>query len=1046
MILSKSNIKSLNLDLMIDEYIQQKKLSELLIIVPTNRKIRYLKRELISLSPGQSATGLNLYTIGTFTTKLFESNNFGAANVLSDASAAVLLNKSFKETELKYFSNYKGEIPRGTLDRIKNVISEYKRNGISPEDLISESENLTGSEKLKALDIAGIYKNYLHNCYLLKAFEIGDIYSELNKLSDENFNGHFNVVFNDVKRIIINGFDEFTLPEIEIINKTSKINGIELFVVFDYYRFNPSLFAHLDSCYNKFIERGFNEVVDTSLVYFNDYRKKIRERLFLLNKNEPPINSQIKISQIIASTPDEEITLIAKEIKRLIIEDKVQPDSICVSFNLISDHSVIIRDVFDEYGIPFNLTDRFSLSESQPIVALINLLEVLQNNFYYKNIFRALTGRWIKIDGVDLSNLLRVSSNLKIVSGYKNWIDAIDNALEEAQPHNIDEDNRFLPVELYQKAKEDIEKIKEHLAPFSDRISIKEFYENLRNMVFKLELPQKIINDYPFYIEKNTKALTVFLDTIEKIFDLLSKENGKEKKYSLDYFLTQIKTALQFTRYNIKERHRQGVLVTSVNEIRGLSFDYVFIGGLTDGEFPTRYQPEIFFSGSYRKDDYKHTLEERYHFYQTLCSAEKKVYLSFSQRDEKKDFTASSFIKDINRIFITEKLISKDYTTLIQSKAELLKIFPENKSEYFDNELVRFGVETHKINSDLIIDNLRQKNPFADSPYTGNIFNDISDKAKEKLRIHKEKQYSASQLEEYAKCPFQYFLKRVLQIETVEEPKEELEAFELGSIVHSILHQFYVTINEKNISLFNCDEQTFSLAEDIIFDIAENKIEKLKLFFNLIFMERERILGIEGNKKNSILYRFLEEERKNEEGFIPEFFEVEFGKFNNTSEVYNEVKVKDVLVRGKIDRIDIDMKNNLYKIIDYKLGGKSPSKDDIRNGISLQLPLYVYASKKIIEAELNKTFRPAKAIIYSLKLKRKEFGEILIHISEDKKPDETELIKSYEKMIEICNEVIPVYVNNISSGKFNLSMLKDRDEKVCGYCDFKSICRIQEIK
>ena len=47
MILSKSKIQSINLDQLINNHIQQNRLDELLIIVPTNRKIRYLKRELI---------------------------------------------------------------------------------------------------------------------------------------------------------------------------------------------------------------------------------------------------------------------------------------------------------------------------------------------------------------------------------------------------------------------------------------------------------------------------------------------------------------------------------------------------------------------------------------------------------------------------------------------------------------------------------------------------------------------------------------------------------------------------------------------------------------------------------------------------------------------------------------------------------------------------------------------------------------------------------------------------------------------------------------
>jgi len=1047
MILSKNKIQKLDPDNLLTDFIREENLGELLIIVPTNRKIRYLKREIVSQSPKKSASKLNLHTFETFTAQIFQNNNFASGGLLSEASSAVLLNKSFKETELKYFSNYKDEIPRGTLDRIKNVITEYKLNGITPDKIISESSRLEGSEKLKAIDIANVYKNYLSACKDLKVYEVGDIYSEVLAYDKKEFDSKFKSTFGEITTILINGFDEFTQPEIEIINLTANIPEINLFILFDYYRYNPALFSHLDQCYEKFKAKGFVEVEDTSHVQFNDYQKRIREKLFLLSENDEPKSSRVETIKMTAQSPEEEIVLIAKEIKTLITKNKVDVASITVVFNLISNHSAIIRDVFNQYGIPFNLTDRFSLSESQPIIALINFLEILENNFYYKNIFRALTGRWIKINGLDLSNLLRVSSNLKIVSGYKNWIESIDRTIEEIQFNNSDEDNRFLPLEFYTKAKIDIESIFKMLTPFKEKKKILDFRDELRKLVFELDLPKRIINDHPDYIEKNVKAVTVFLETIDELFELLSKDNGVDKRFPLSFFLSQIKTALQFTRYNIKERHSSGVLVTSVNEIRGLSFDYVFIGGLVDGEFPARYQPEIFFSGSYRKDEYRHILEDRYHFYQTLCCVKKGLYLTQSVKDEKKEFTPSTFVNDFVRLFKIKEKSFRDYSHFIYSKTELLKYISSLDIENDKDELSKLGIDTAKLKLGLEIDKLRQEDPFSESAYTGFISEDLSDEASEKLAEQREKQYSASQLEEYAKCPFQYFLKRILQLEMIEEPTEELESLELGSIVHSILYEFYKTIKENNLILTGCDNEIFNQAEKLIFSIAKKKIEKLHLNSSFVFYEKEKILGIAGNKKNSILYKFLEEERKNTEGYLPEYFELEFGQFKKSAgDEVKELFISDVKVRGKIDRIDVKAESNRFKILDYKLGGKKPAVKELQTGISLQLPLYLYASKKLIEAELNKNFDAAAAIIYSLKLNKNEFGKKIIHtLSSRKNIDEDDLIKSNEELINICNKFIPAYVDKIANGKFNLSQLEDRENKVCRFCDFKSICRIQDV-
>ncbi len=288
MIFSKNKINKLDADSLINDFIKDEKLGELLIIVPTNRKIRYLKREIVSKSPNKSASKLNLHTFATFAEQIFQKNNFDSVGLLSDASSAVLLNKAFKETKLKYFSNYRDEIPRGTLERIKNVITEYKLNGISSDQLLNESKKLEGSEKLKAIDIANVYHNFQMACNGLKVYEVGDIYSEVLSYDLKSFESKFRISFAAINTIIINGFDEFTQPEIEIINQTAELSGINLFILFDYYNYNPALFSHLDKCYYKFTEKGFCEVEDNSLVQLNKYQKRIRGKLFLLNENDFP--------------------------------------------------------------------------------------------------------------------------------------------------------------------------------------------------------------------------------------------------------------------------------------------------------------------------------------------------------------------------------------------------------------------------------------------------------------------------------------------------------------------------------------------------------------------------------------------------------------------------------------------------------------------------------------------------------------------------------------------------------------------------------------
>ena len=187
MILSRTKRKSFDVDLEIDQRIKDHSLGSLLLIVPTNRRIRALTRELVSRSPGKASGKLNLETIGSVSAKLLFNSDSVKSAMITEAAAAVILQQSFSETKLKYFSNYDGDIPKGTLERIRNVIGEYKRHGISADKIRQEAQSLSGSEKIKALDIANVYEKYQQKLNASSRRETGDVYKELLTLGDEAF-------------------------------------------------------------------------------------------------------------------------------------------------------------------------------------------------------------------------------------------------------------------------------------------------------------------------------------------------------------------------------------------------------------------------------------------------------------------------------------------------------------------------------------------------------------------------------------------------------------------------------------------------------------------------------------------------------------------------------------------------------------------------------------------------------------------------------------------------------------------------------------------
>ncbi|MCP5064367.1 MAG: hypothetical protein GY936_18150 [Ignavibacteriae bacterium] len=1047
MILTKEKIESLNIVELVDDKIKNDTVHSLLIIVPTNRKLRQLKKIIISSFDNKPVTKINIETLTTLTTKI---NNFHKPFIpLSEATSSVLIKQSVDELELKYFATYSLGVPFGTLDKIKNVISEYKRHGISASKLLEESNKLEGSEKSKAEDIASVYELYNKKCNNLSAEELGDIYSDVLQLNSNDFTESFNNYFPTVETIILNEFDEFTSPEVKIINKLSELPEKKVFLSFDYYNYNPSLFSHLDESYTKLEDYGFNRIVDSAPTETSEFKNLVRSNLFQPKQNiKQNDNYKNKVYKIELQNRIDEIEFIAKKIKELVLLDNVNPENICVAFNIVGNYSNNIRDIFNKYSIPLNLTDRIQLKTSPPVVAAISLLELIEHDFYYNDIARVLTNGFINIKNVDLSNLLTVASELKIISSKSDWEILINDALallsynKELTKYERDKEKQKLF-----KAKNDIIYLDKLLSPLHKKNTIDEFLKNFKKLLLELKLPCKLLDNSFGKEEEYIKSVTVLMQTLTEVLTFIKLEEG-DQKYSVNYFIEQIKTIANWARFNVKEKTDQGVLVTSVNEIRGLKFDYLFLGGLCDGDFPTKYQPEIFFSGSFQKKELVHQTEERYHFYQVLSSWNKRLYLTIPKHDADAELVTSTFVKDLEKIVSLTHLENFTHNQ-IYSKEELLIEFGKNvRNEKLQKETQNINLELEKLLKTNRIGVKRSSEPFKNNIYSGFIQNDnTNENINNYLEAFLNKEFSSSQLETFAKCPFKYLSEKILKLKPIAEPTEDAEPIELGNVLHSILYEFYTKIRNDKIEINKVGTEEFAKLQKLLFEIAEAKIEKLNLHSPLAFFEKEKILGIDGVKENSILNKFLLEEQKQDSDFTPFYFEYPFGTFTRDEDDAPKIpplQIGKLKLRGKIDRIDVDVENNRFNIVDYKLKGKKPTLSELQKGISLQLMVYLMAGKHIIKDVDEKDYEGLKMFIYSLSYNEKNFGNKPVNLTRKKLTEES-IIELNGEQIETTKQHLEKYYDKIGKGEFHLSEFEDRENLVCRFCDFKSLCRVQEV-
>ncbi len=199
---------------------------------------------------------------------------------------------------------------------------------------------------------------------------------------------------------------------------------------------------------------------------------------------------------------------------------------------------------------------------------------------------------------------------------------------------------------------------------------------------------------------------------------------------------------------------------------------------------------------------------------------------------------------------------------------------------------------------------------------------------------------SASRLEMWARCPYQYFLARSLGLEGLPEAEsDEISALDRGSLVHRILERFVGAPARDLKTLLAVAAEEFAAAEQqgitgyhLLWEIQKATI-------------RDRLAELLA----------AETEWLGDVGLVVSDAEVNFGPGTGVGEVSVAVAgLGDVWFRGAIDRLDV--LPNSVRVRDFKTGapenylvgrqGGRP-KYSVGNGQALQLPIYLAAAETL---------------------------------------------------------------------------------------------------
>jgi ATP-dependent helicase/nuclease subunit B len=981
-------------------------------------------------------------------------------------------------------------------------------------------EQAQGYDTIKLSDLYNIYSRYLR---LLDERWI-DYPGKMLHVNTELFRDREIVLasaFPTVQKILIYGFTEFTQPEISMIQQLGFVRDLSVSIYFDYARENGPLYGNFDEAIGKLTVGGYRSIdLDPLQTEIPEeerrpFRHHMRRNLFRTDDRieNPSFDQMLNIYGFY--NREEEAQGIAALVKSLVIDEGFRPEQICVATYDLSRYAGMFREHLVSYGIPANITAQFPLDQNALVTALLSAFNILTSDYDRRDVLRAITSPYLGFGSdVDAAALTEASTRLRITRGRRYWNIRIEQRigfLRSRMMRLADEEERRnmeSEMETLERAERSIRALGRALEEFDHAMTPAEFRAAFLKMIGKLRVSENILTlrhdlesrtrtpqDWQRIhdeIERDTRALAELLRLLDELTEFFEIQDGpgegREGKNPLDHYLEHLRIAATRSMYQIREKHDYGVLVTSLHQLPGLEFDVMIVCGLIDGEFPSTYIPETFLGKPLPDAQRRKLQRERIEFYGAVTQYRRRLVMTYPRYAGDTALVRSSFLDAFLRITTAERsgrVVEIDEMRTVRERIrrgeeispqlEFLKMIatPDTLAEeagaslWSGESIPRIDVaeemlDNLRVTAQVEQDRYRAKTTADDSiarEYRGIIREALSP---EELAERRAKEYSTTQLELYARCPFKYFVQRMLRVSAPASYDVTLTPLERGVMLHTVLFRLYTELRERNalpLSIDTRDEVTRRAQE-----IAREEIAGIVFDHPYWRIDQERLLG--GEDFNGLLQEWIDAdiERGEEKSLLePMFFEVGFGEENVrglNADVHlslsGEIELHDIRVRGKVDRVEVYRRGDelFYAVADYKTG-QAPSRADVAEGLSMQLMIYLEVIRHRLAQHYDmplEKVKPVGGIYYLLRAQNVDVKPTAIFVPNELKKDilkknrnrqDPDTIDDLLGIIDSSFEHAGSYVTGISDGIFHVTT--HDVNKICRGCEYQSVCRVGEV-
>jgi ATP-dependent helicase/nuclease subunit B len=898
---------------------------------------------------------------------------------LSSVGISMLIRKIIedKKDELKLFQRAADK--NGFVQQVEQMITEFKRYCISPDELIQEAkgngEQASRALKDKLSDLEIIYRQFEDEVFG-KYIDSEDYFRLLSEKISES-------TYLKEAEIYIDGFYSFTPQEYLVIKElmrhcqrvtitmTTNTTSFETLPdELDLFRLSS------DACFTVYNLAKAEGIEMEHPIFLSQQQKWNQLSLQHLESNfdtrpAAPYYGKTDIHIGQAVNRRAEIEGIAREILQLVRTKNYRYKDLALLIRNGSDYHEIVEPVFSDYQIPFFIDQKRTML-SHPLIELIrSTLEIIQSFWRYEPVFRVIKTELIyplQENPVRMREKMDRLENYILAYGIKGskWTS------KDRWTYR-----RFKGLEMEANVQTDAEKEMEQqlnelklmvTAPIlrlSRRLKKANTGRKLCEAIYlyleELDIPSKLEN---WKMEAEQKGNLVKMREHDQVWnaciELLDQyvEILGDEAVSLKSFSAILEAGFESLYFSLIPPALDQVIIGDLEKSRLTDIKAAFIIGVNEGILPAKIADEGILSGDEREmliaadlivapSSRTRLLDENFIAYKALTTPSESLYVSYPlANDEGKALIASSYIKRLKDMY--PNLEEHFYGT---DPAELTE---EEQLNYVTNHKTTLSYLTAQLQSkkrnypisDLWWDvyNLyingewkgRAEQVFSSLFYTNQTVQ-LSKETADEL-YGDTIQASVSRMELYNGCAFSHFAQHGLKLR--ERQVYRLDAPDIGELFHAALKHISDFVNEQKLSWASLTKkQCEELAREAVTALAP----KLQ---NEILLSSERHHYIK-RKLEQIITRASQvlSEHAKVSGFSPIGLELSFGRNGKLPPLTFSLKNgKRMELAGRIDRVDQARGENdstYLRVIDYKSSEKDVNLNEVYYGLALQMLTYL---------------------------------------------------------------------------------------------------------